>query len=146
MLLILDDSLIRLASFELVVAAVDRWTLKTWVDAPSMIREIDQYLEQAVLISLDHDLYKQTNEDSDPGTGRDVAEYLSDKKPTCSVIVHSTNTDAAWGMYNTLQAVKWNVELVHHLDQENWIRDLWLPVALRLSQGGTLNNGAEQMR
>ena len=144
MFLILDDNLNRLASFELVVAAVDGWTLKTWVDAPSMIREIDQYLGQAVLISLDHDLYKQTNQDSDPGTGRDVAEYLSSKEPTCSVIVHSTNTDAAWGMYNTLQAKKWNVELVHHLDQENWIRDLWLPVAVRLSQSGTPNNSTEQ--
>lgn len=132
MLLILDDNLNRLASFEDVVGDVDGWIMKSWINAPSMIAELDQHLREAMLISLDHDLYRQSEEDPDPGSGRDVAEHLSAYDPVCPVIVHSTNTDAAWGMFNTLSAARWEVELVHHLDQQNWVRELWLPVAMRL--------------
>jgi hypothetical protein len=133
-LLILDDNLNRLASFEDVVGNVDGWMMKSWIDAPSMIVELDRHLREAVLISLDHDLYRQCEEDPEPGSGRDVAEHLSTRNPVCPVIVHSTNSDAAWGMFNCLSATGWKVELVHHLDQQNWIRELWLPVALRLTE------------
>ena len=133
MLLILDDNLDRLKGFEGVITELTQWTMKSWTDAPSMLAELDQHLNDAMLISLDHDLYRQSENDPDPGSGRDVAENLSTRAPVCPVIVHSTNTDAAWGMFNALSGADWHVELVHHLDQQDWIRDLWLPVALRLT-------------
>lgn len=55
----------------------------------------------------------------------------------CPVIVHSTNTDAAWGMHNVLSAAGWQVELVHHLNETGWIEHRWLPVAQRLLLGKT---------
>ncbi len=146
MLLILDDNLNRLANFESVVDEMAGWVMRSWVDAPSMITELDQHLGKALLISLDYDLYRQSEDDPDPGSGRDVAESLSVRAPVCPVIVHSTNSDAAWGMYNSLSGAGWQVELVHHLDQQDWIRKLWLSTALRLTEITKSNHDVEPTR
>lgn len=133
LLLVLDDDRARLGAFEQIAARLGKdWAVKSWRDAPTMISEIEQHLQGARLISLDNDLYKDLDSDPDPGSGRLVAEHLSKLKPTCPVIVHSTNTDAAWGMHNALRAGGWTVELVHHLNQPKWIEGLWLPKAARL--------------
>jgi len=105
-----------------------------------MVSELDSLLGEAQLISLDHDLYKDTPSDPDPGTGRMVADLLSERDPVCPVIVHSTNTDAAWGMFNELTSGKWKVELVHHLNQPAWIEELWLPAATKLMLAETQAN------
>ena len=134
MLLVLDDDRNRLRGFESVAPRLgNEWDLRMWRDAPSMLAEIDSFLGQASLISLDHDLYKDAPSDPEPGTGRAVADWLAGRAPVCPVIVHSTNTDAAWGMYNELRAGGWTVELVHHLGEPAWIEDRWLPLAQRLS-------------
>ncbi len=134
LLLVLDDDRNRLRGFDGVFPRLGKdWTIKAWRDAPGMIAEIDRHLPEAGLISLDHDLYKDTAADPDPGSGRMVADHLSKRKPVCPVIVHSTNTDAAWGMHNALRAGGWTVELVHQLNQPAWIEELWLPAALRLA-------------
>lgn len=100
-----------------------------------MLAEIESALMGARLISLDHDLYRLKESDPDPGTGRMVAEFLAQRAAVCPVIVHSTNTDAAWGMHNVLSAGGWQVELVHHLNETGWIDNRWLPVAQRLLLG-----------
>jgi hypothetical protein len=133
LLLILDDDRTRLHGFEEVASRLGNDCLiKAWRDAPTMISQIDSHLREARLISLDHDLYKDSEGDADPGSGRAVADHLCKRKPTCPVIVHSTNTDAAWGMHNALSSAGWRVELVHHLGQPKWIEELWLPTATRL--------------
>ena len=48
MVLVLDDDLDRLEHFELVVRDVAEWTMKAWVDAPSMMGEVDRYFEDTV--------------------------------------------------------------------------------------------------
>jgi hypothetical protein len=134
LLLVLDDDRNRLRGFEDIFPRLGKdWTIKAWRDAPGMIAEVDRYLPEAGLISLDHDLYRDAAADPDPGSGRMVADHLSRCKPACPVIVHSTNTDAAWGMHNALRAGGWTVELVHQLNQPAWIEELWLPAALRLA-------------
>jgi hypothetical protein len=133
LLLILDDDRARLRGFEEIAARLGSdWALRTARDALSMIAEIDCHLDGAALVSLDHDLYKDAPSDPDPGSGRVVADYLARCKPRCPVIVHSTNTDAAWGMHNVLRNGGWTVQLVHHLSQPKWIEDLWFPAAARL--------------
>ena len=133
--LVLDDDLDRLAGFREVAHTLgERWEVAAWTDAPSMIAEVEPRLAAADLISLDHDLYKLPTATGDPGTGRDVADYLAEFAPPCPLIIHSTNTDAAWGMYNVLREAGWQVELVHHLNQHGWIRELWLPTALELTR------------
>ena len=134
LVLILDDDRARLRGFEAAVPRLGAgWSVKTWRDAPTMISELDQHLRGARLISLDHDLYRDSPSDPDPGTGRVIADELAKRTPVCPVIVHSTNTDAAWGMHNQLSSGGWGVELLHHLSQPNWIEELWLPIAARLA-------------
>ena len=133
LLLVLDDDRVRLRGFEEIAARLGSdWAIRTSRDAPSMIAEIDRHLHGAALVSLDHDLYKDAPSDPDPGSGRVVADYLARRNPCCPVIVHSTNTDAAWGMHNVLRAGGWTVQLVHQVSQPKWIEELWLPVAARL--------------
>ena len=133
LLLILDDDRKRLRGFDEIASRLGKdWIIKAWRDASTMISELDRHLHGAQLISLDSDLYKDSPSDPDPGSGRMVADYLSKRKPACPVLVHSTNTDAAWGMHNALRAGGWMVELVHHLSQPKWIEESWLPTATRL--------------
>lgn len=137
LLLILDDDRARLRGFDEIVPHLGRdWEIKVWRDAPTMISEVDLLLSRAHLISLDHDLYKDSEPDPDPGSGRVIANHLSKRDPMCPVIVHSTNTDAAWGMFNELTSAGWRVELVHHLNQPAWIEEMWLPIARRLLLAG----------
>jgi len=132
-LLILDDDRIRLRGFDNIVPRLGKeWVIKSWRDAPSMITELDLLLGEAQLISLDHDLYKDSPSDPDPGSGRMIADFLAKRAPVCPVIVHSTNTDAAWGMFNELKFGGWKVEMVHHLNHPTWIEELWLPIAANL--------------
>ena len=133
LLLVLDDDRNRLRGFEEIASRLgEGWVVRSWRDASSMLAELDGHLQHAQLISLDHDLYRDSPADPDPGSGRSIADYLAKCKPRCPVIVHSTNTDAAWGMHNVLRSRGWTVELVHHLSQPKWIEELWLPIAARV--------------
>jgi hypothetical protein len=133
LLLVLDDDRERLRGFEEIAARLGSdWGLKSWRNAPAMLAEIDAHFAAAQLISLDHDLYKDAESDPDPGSGRVVADFLAKLAPACPVIVHSTNTDAAWGMHNQLTSAGWSCHLVHHLSQPKWIEEMWLPLATRL--------------
>jgi len=133
LLLVLDDDRARLHGFEQIARRLgSEWQIKTWRDARAMAAELHRHLDAARLISLDHDLYSDSLSDPDPGSGRVIADYLAARKASCPVIVHSTNTDAAWGMHNALRRGGWTVELVHHLSQPKWIEEVWLPAAVRL--------------
>ncbi|MEM7020762.1 MAG: cyclic-phosphate processing receiver domain-containing protein [Pseudomonadota bacterium] len=133
MWLILEDNLQRMQAFQEVADAFALpQTLRLWRIASEMIGEIGPLLPNASVISLDHDLYRHEADDPEPGTGRDVANYLAGFGPVCPVIIHSTNTDAAWGMYNELSYAKWQVALVHHLDEPEWIQEKWLSTVRKL--------------
>lgn len=137
LILVLDDDSERLAGFRAAHARLGgEHELRTWSSAPRMIADLERWLSGARLVSLDHDLYKTDENDADLGTGRMVADFLAQRPPACPAIVHSTNTDAAWGMHNVLSRARWQVEIVHHLNEPSWIEDRWLPVARRLLAGG----------
>ena len=132
-ILILDDDAGRLEGFRQIVHRFgEGFDLRTWSSAPRMLAGVERWLSSARLISLDHDLYRAADEDADPGTGRQVAEHLAERPAVCPVIVHSTNTDQAWGMFNVLSRAGWRVEIVHHVNDAAWIEERWLPAALHL--------------
>ena len=133
--LVLEDNPNRTAAFQ-NAAKLGRQTeeIRIWRIASQMIQELPTVLSGATLLSLDHDLYKQDESDPDPGSGRDVANYLAKQKPLCPVIIHSTNTNAAWGMHNELTHAGWKVEIIHHLDEANWIETRWLALAQKLTR------------
>ncbi len=95
-----------------------------------MIAEAPACFAAACLISLDHDL-EAVGGEADPGTGQDVADFLSLHPPVCPVILHTSNFDGRMAMHNKLRAAGWTVATV--LPREpDWIRTSWLPITKRL--------------
>jgi len=89
---------------------------------------LESNLESALILSLDHDLeFKPANDDrmQDPGTGRDVADLLASKRPTCPIIIHTTNTVAGDGMQFLLQEANWETHRVHPFGDLEWIPTKW---------------------
>ncbi len=84
-------------------------------NAPDMIEWLENHLHECIAISLDHDLgpsWQRNDKLFDPGTGRDVVDYLATKYPQCPVIIHSSNHRAVIGMEMALCEANWNVERV----------------------------------
>jgi len=98
-------------------------------NAPDMIGWLSKHLEGGQLICLDHDLGPNRQRDGDvcdPGTGRDVADYLATRTPVCPVLVHTTNSLAAPGMAMVLDESGWkNARVVPYNDLE-WIERAWV--------------------
>ena len=130
-ILILEDDDDRVRGFESVVASLGgRFRLRVWRDAPTLIAESPACFAEACLISLDHDLQAVVGE-ADPGTGLDVAEFLSLHTPLCPVILHTSNFDGRLAMHNRLRAGGWTVATVPPREAD-WIQTSWLPIARRL--------------
>jgi hypothetical protein len=91
-----------------------------------MVAELPPVLNQACLISLDHDLNPQLNVTTDPGTGLEVAEFLAKQSPICPVLIHSANHEKARSMHNELRFGGWTVDRVGPIGDE-WEQRLWLP-------------------
>lgn len=125
--LILEDDPQRRAEFERVATTM-RLRVKVWDNAERMRAECEKYFSDAALISLEQDL-GQPGED--PGTGLDVAKFLAEKRPVCPVIVHTTNTDRSFSIYNELRFADWNVDRVSPIT-ERWIDKQWAPKAREL--------------
>jgi len=124
--LILEDNDERIAGFQKVVAGLgEPVDLKIWRDAHSMIRECAEFFPKAALICLDHDLNPQPGFVGDPGTGLDVSGFLAGFLPVCPVLIHSSNTERVYSMYNELRFANWVVDRVGPLG-ENWIETSWL--------------------
>jgi hypothetical protein len=127
LILILEDNEDRIRNFKNAVASLDRnFSVQIWNDAPSMIMELPSVLNQACLISLDHDLNPQPNVTVDPGTGLEVADFLARQSPICPVLIHSTNHEKAWSMHNELRFGGWQVDRVGPIG-DDWVQCLWLP-------------------
>lgn len=93
-------------------------------------RFLEQHWAGIAVVSLDHDLELVTGEDGqliDPGTGREVADFLAERPPTFSVVIHSSNHFAAIGMNSVLQDSKWPTIRVAPYDDLAWIAEAWWP-------------------
>ena len=98
-------------------------------NAPDLIEWLVRQLNNCALICLDHDLGPNRIRDGqtfDPGTGRDVADYLSGCRPQCPIVIHTTNADAAPGMERVLQESGWQTIRVIPFDDLAWIRGWWI--------------------
>ena len=97
-------------------------------NAPDTVEWLKENLSSAVLISLDHDLGPNRERDGetfDPGTGRDVVDYLVTENPICPVIVHTTNHVARDGMIFALEGSGWKTSFVIPHDDLEWIHGIW---------------------
>jgi CheY-like chemotaxis protein len=97
-------------------------------DARETIRFLDENLADTLVISLDHDLELKPGRDGrsiDPGTGREVADFLATKAPACPVVIASTNSLAVSGMVNVLRDAGWKARRVVPFDDMRWIETDW---------------------
>src|SRR5664279_3055983 len=101
-ILILDDEPERIQEMTRCIRErISECQLICFDNAPDLINWLTDHLEGLASICLDHDLGPNRLRDEnvfDPGTGRDVADYLSTQTPICPIIIHTSNSLAAPGM------------------------------------------------
>ncbi|TWU12467.1 hypothetical protein CA54_12910 [Symmachiella macrocystis] len=121
--LMLEDEEERVVRFRKVLAKLNSaLRLIVWETAHSMITEAPAELHNVAFISLDHDLY--TESDIDPGDGLDVANFLVEQPPCCPVIIHTTNSPRAVYMTGALEIEGW--EVIRAVPWgDNWIEEDW---------------------
>ncbi len=135
-ILILEDNESRIEAFRKAVEELGpTYSLHLWHDAPTMMSECPLCFADACLISLDHDLAPIPDATFDPGDGLQVAEFLCNTPPICPVIIHTSNDQRRWSMYNAFRFAKWNVHVIAPLGS-NWIRDSWSRLARELLKSG----------
>ncbi len=111
-----------------------QYDLRFFDDAAEMKDFLDKNLPETLLICLDHDLeLKQlpSGEVIDPGTGRDIADFLVNRPPVCPVVIHTTNTAAADGMESVLKDSHWRTFRVSPLNDLEWIPTEWFRTVRR---------------
>ena len=97
-------------------------------NTPEMLDWLNDNLNQVRLICLDHDLGPNRMINgvmSDPGTGRDIVGYLETQKPTCPIIIHTTNSFGRDAMKFALQDAGWDTTVVLPSAETSWIQNSW---------------------
>jgi hypothetical protein len=114
-------------------ALTDRFSMYEvcrFAEPSATIAYLESNLNNTILISLDHDLELIPDATNgrcrDPGCGREVADYLAQKPPTCPVIIHTTNGSAAAGMERVLREAGWRTHRVVPSDDLEWIASDWI--------------------
>ena len=114
------------------VALADRlpqYPPRFFTTAAEAARYLDDHLDRALLVVLDHDLDPipvHPRRSLDAGTGRDVADFLAARDPCCPVVIHTTNRPAAVGMEAELADAGWDVSIVTPYGDLEWIAGDWL--------------------
>jgi len=142
-IIILEDNAERIRGFERAIASIGNFRLHIWRNAHKMIADCLPLLPDCCLTSLDHDLNADPG-DADPGTGLDVSVFLAKQEPTCPAIIHTSNIEGRWSMYNELMFGNWRTEIIAPIG-ENWIETSWLQKAKSLinicpERAGTTRN------
>lgn len=130
--LILEDDAERTARFSEALHKIDA-TLRVvlWRSAKTMLLEMDAHLADARLISLDHDLYPAFDETNDPGDGLEVAKALAPVKPSCPILIHSSNADRARMMLGEFELEGCTARTVAPLGAD-WIENYWAVIVRSL--------------
>lgn len=100
--------------------------------APEFIRWMRENPGVAKVISLDHDLEQQEGATEDPGTGRDVVNWLIAENVRLPTIIHSSNQNAAEGMKYALRDNQVPVRRVAPYNDLDWIGERWITVLEKL--------------
>jgi hypothetical protein len=140
---ILEDNIDRQAAMRRCIA--DRfYTFEThfFDESAAMIRFLAAHLKDTIAISLDNDLEFKPGPDGrmiDSGSGVDVVEFLKHHEPSCQVIIHTTNTNAAETSIEMLKDAGWTTRRVIPFDDMAWIDSNWF-FAVRRALVGPITN------
>ena len=127
---ILEDNAERLAAMrDLLADKFPFFEVRAFAASRPAIDWLRANLVRTVCIALDHDLEPLPSEPwDDPGTGRDVAEFLTNQVPHCPIVVHTTNAQASVAMEAMLDEAGWSVVRVLPYGDLEWIAEAWLPL------------------
>jgi hypothetical protein len=129
-ILILEDSQSRLIALKQAITSLGAdFCVRVWSDAPRMIAEMESYLPESKLISLDWHLRPVSA--PEPGTGYDVMRHLCKLKPVAPVILHSSAILESAIMRDELQTAGWRAEQVILMENQQ-VATSWLPRAKEL--------------
>ncbi len=95
-----------------------------------MVREVDQYLPDSVLIALDHDLEPEPG-GADPGDGVMVVKHLVEQPVVRPVVIHSSNGDRVSWMAGDFDLAGWRHWRVAPIG-DDWIEFDWRRVITKL--------------
>ena len=130
-LVILEDNVDRRRLMrEMVDDRFPQYELRFFLTAGETIAYLREHFDQLLAVVLDHDLDLIPVDGSrfvDPGTGRDVADFLAGQPAVCPVIIHSTNSPAVIGMMAVLDETGWTTHRVIPMGDLEWIPSLWFP-------------------
>ena len=130
-----DDERRSEAMRQQLVSLFPQTTLILFDNAPDMIQWLRDNLYLVNLLCLDHDLGPTRQRDGDvfdPGTGRDVVDFICTYQPVCPVIIHSSNGPAAQGMQFALTDAGWQNERVRPMIDLEWIATDWSTTLSRM--------------
>ena len=134
-ILILEDDSRRIEAMQRLLASEQpQLSQHIFPTASEVISFYTQHKSEIALIALDHDLedvYDSSGNQVDPGTGRDVSDFLSSQKASCPLIIHSTNRTAVDGMEFELVESGWQVERIAPYADLEWIQEAWMPAIAR---------------
>ncbi len=126
---ILEDNAQRTAAMRQVLAHdLSQYEHLFFDNAPDMIAWLQEHLDEVALISLDHDLGANRQRDGeafDPGTGRDVADFLASHRSGCKLLIHSNNYPAVLGMRRVLEDRGLKCLCVTPYGGLEWIERVW---------------------
>lgn len=133
---LLDDEPDRInAMVPLLVVSFPELSIVAFDNAPDMSAWLADHVCECALVCLDHDLGAnriRNGNTFDPGTGRDVANFLAMQPSRCPVLVHTTNSYAAPGMALALSDAGWSCTCITPYDDLTWIGESWIEAVLRL--------------
>ncbi|MHC5539710.1 cyclic-phosphate processing receiver domain-containing protein [Singulisphaera rosea] len=134
-IVILEDDMRRMEAMrDWLVDRFYQFEILFFDSAFDLIDYLKYSTEEIIALSLDHDLLPKVSDDGqncDPGTGRDVADYLATIRSFCSVVIHAANQFGAIGMESVLVEAGWQVCRVSPFDDLQWIHDTWYPAIRR---------------
>lgn len=127
---ILEDNAERQAAMQARLSdRFSQYESHFFAKASAMIDWLRTHLGETLAIGLDHDLEffsEDPGVSTDPGTGRQVADYLSQQPPHCPVVIHSSNGPAADGMEMVLQDRGWTTYRIAPYEDLSWIPEWFL--------------------
>jgi hypothetical protein len=103
-----------------------------------MIAWLARHIEEVDLVSLAHDLGPSRFRDGmlfDPGTGRDVTDFLVEMDRSFPVIVHTSNSVAGLRMLTMLEDAEWPCFRIEAKENPDWVKAEWAPLVAEVLSG-----------
>lgn len=118
-ILVLEDNPNRLEAMQTALVSLPvPLTIRHWDSAWTMRQEAAASFSETCLISLDYDLRDARVTGQKTGNGMDAVRFLCQQKPFCPVIVHTSLSDEARLMAETLKQAGWRVRQIPLNSQE----------------------------